>query len=157
MLDRAVFIREMTLLHDRFGRTPNEHVIGRYYDTLSRDLTTADFERAARIIFNEDQFWPAPARFREAAHGGNPKELASAEWERLLASCAAGDPAVAFLSPAGLAAMRAAGGWRSIAFAEGESRLATIKRAFVSAWLDASGVSPDGRALPAPAGDLVLS
>ena len=157
MLDRTVFTREMTLLHERFGRQVNALVTARYYDTLSRDLSTNEFERAARIIFDEDQFWPAPARFREAAQGGNPKELAGAEWERLLASCAAGDPAVAFLSPAGLAAMRAAGGWRSIAFAEGESRLATIKRAFVSAWLDASGVTPDGRALPAPALELVIS
>jgi hypothetical protein len=157
MLDRAAFVREMTLLHDRFGRTPNEHVISRYYDTLSRDLTTADFERAARIIFDEDQFWPAPARFREAAQGGNPKELAGAEWERLVAAAAAGQTDVGFLSPAGVAAMRAAGGWMSIAFCEGESKLNALRRAFTAAWLDATGVTPDGRALPAPAVELVLS
>jgi hypothetical protein len=157
MLDRRVFVREMTLLHERFGRAPNEQVIARYYDTLSRDLSTEAFERAARLIFDEDQFWPAPARFRDVARGGNLKELAAAEWERLVAACAAGQTDIAFLSAAGVAGMRAAGGWRAIAFAEGESRQAALRRAFTSAWLDASGTAPDGRALPAPEVELVLS
>jgi hypothetical protein len=157
VLEKRVFLREMGMLADRFGRQVSEPVVLRYFEILSGALSTADFERAAFVIFREDQFWPAPARFVEAARGGNPRELAGAEWERLLASCAAGDPAVAFLSPAGLAAMRAAGGWRAIAFCEGESKLNGLRRAFVSAWMDASGVAPDGRALPPPAGDLVLS
>jgi len=146
MLEHAVFVREMTLLHERFGRTVNAQVIARYYDTLSRELSTPEFERAARVIFDEDQFWPAPARFRDAARGGNPKELASAEWERLLTACRNGSTDVAFLSPAGLAAMRAAGGWRVIAFAEGEAKQASLKRAFVSAWLDSE--APAQPALP---------
>jgi hypothetical protein len=146
MLDRTVFTREMTLLHERFGRAVNAQVIARYFDTLSRDLTTADFERAARTIFDEDAFWPAPARFRDAARGGNPKELANAEWERLLTACRNGSTDVAFLSPAGMAAMRAAGGWRVIAFAEGEAKQASLKRAFVSAWLDSE--APAQLALP---------
>lgn len=148
MLDKRVFLRELGMLAERFGRTISEPVMLRYFDTLSRDLTTADFERAARVIFDEDQFWPAPARFRDAARGGNPKELASAEWERLVTACRNGSTNVAFLSPAGLAAMRAAGGWRAIAFAEGDAKLAGLKRAFVSAWLDAT--EPSTPALPAP-------
>lgn len=148
MLDRAVFVREMTLLHERFGRTPNQQVIARYYDTLNRELDTPSFERAARIIFDEDAFWPPPARFRDAARGGNPRELASAEWERLVAACREGKTDVSFLTPAGVTAMRAAGGWRAIAYAEGESKLATLKRAFTAAWLDATPGATPG--LPSP-------
>lgn len=146
MLDKRAFMREMGMLAERFGRTISDPVMLRYYDSLSRDLTTPEFEHAARVIFDEDQFWPAPARFRDAARGGNPKELASAEWERLLTACRNGSTDVAFLSPAGLAAMRAAGGWRVIAFAEGESKQASLKRAFVSAWLDSE--APAQAALP---------
>jgi hypothetical protein len=146
VLDKRVFLRELGMLAERFGRTISEPVMLRYFDTLSRDLTTADFERAARTIFDEDAFWPAPARFRDAARGGNPKELANAEWERLLTACRNGSSDVAFLSPAGMAAMRAAGGWRVIAFAEGEAKHASLKRAFVSAWLDSE--APAQPALP---------
>lgn len=148
MLDRTVFTREMTLLHERFGRTVNAQVIARYYDTLSRELTTVEFERAARVIFDEDQFWPAPARFRDAARGGNPKELAGAEFERLVAACRAGSTDVGFLTPAGVAAMKAAGGWRAIAYAESDAKLAAAKRAFTNAWLDATETASLG--LPAP-------
>ena len=136
MLDKRTFLRELGMLAERFGRTISEPVMLRYYDTLSRDLTTADFERAARIIFDEDQFWPAPARFRDAARGGNPKELAEAEWERLVAACRSGKTDVDFLTPAGRLGMRNAGGWREVAYAD-ERSLASRKRAFVSAWMDA--------------------
>lgn len=147
MIDRATFVREMTLLHERFGRTPNGQVTARYYDTLSRELNTADFERAARTIFDEDRFWPAPARFRDAAHGGNPKELAGAEFERLVAACRSGNTDVGFLTPRGFVAMKAAGGWLTIAYAESDAKLAAAKRAFTSAWLDQVDTAPG---LPAP-------
>ena len=146
MLDKRVFMREMAMLAERFGRTVSEPVLLRYYDILAAGLTTADFERAAYEVFRDDQFWPAPARFLDAARGGNPKELAGSEWERLLAACRNGSTDVSFLSPAGLAAMRAAGGWRVIAFAEGEAKQASLKRAFVSAWLDQA--APAQPALP---------
>ncbi len=147
MLDKRVFLRELGMLAERFGRTVSEPVMLRYFEILSGSLSTADFERAAFDIFRDDQFWPAPARFLDAARGGNPKELANAEWERLLTACRNGSTDVAFLSPAGLAAMRAAGGWRVIAFAEGEAKQAGLKRAFVSAWLDQA--EPGTPALPA--------
>jgi len=136
VVDKRVFLREMGMLAERFGRTVSEPVMLRYHEILTGALTTLDFERAAFAIFRDDQFWPAPARFLDAARGGNPKELAGAEWERLVAACAAGQTDVSFLTPAGVAAMRAAGGWRAIAFAEGDAKLAAAKRAFVSAWLD---------------------
>jgi hypothetical protein len=137
MLTKATFAKWMATLHARFARAENQHVINLYYDTL-KHLTDTDFERAARIIFDEDAFWPPPARFRDAARGGNPNELANAEWERLLAACRAGNSDISYLTPAGVTAMRAAGGWRAIAYAESDTKLSAAKRAFTSAWIDAS-------------------
>jgi hypothetical protein len=129
MLDRRVFVREMTLLHDRFGRQPNEHVIGRYYDTLKDRLTTSEFEQAARFVFDQDQFWPAPARFIELAQG-NPRDDAEREWRALLDSCARNDRGV-ILSSEGGAAMRAVGGWNAVAYCENPHQLEVKHRAFV--------------------------
>lgn len=148
MLDKRVFLREMAMLAERFGRQVSEPVMLRYYEILSGALTTEAFQRAAFEVFRDDQFWPAPARFLDAARGGNPKELAGAEWERLVAACREGKTDVSFLTPAGATAMRAAGGWRAIAYAEGESKLATLKRAFTAAWLDATPGAAPG--LPSP-------
>ena len=132
MLDRHVFVREMTLLHDRFGRTPNEHVIGRYYETLRDRLSTSEFEQAARFVFDQDAFWPAPARFIELAQG-NAKDDAEREWVALVDSCQRGDRGV-LLSPEGAAAMRAVGGWNAVAYCEGDRNLDSKRRAFVAAF-----------------------
>ena len=132
-LDRAVFVREMTLLHDRFGRQPNEHVMTRYYDTLRARLTTPEFEAAARFVFDHDAFWPPPARFIELAQG-NPKDDAEREWVALLDSCARGDRGI-ILSPEGGAAMRSVGGWSAVAYCEGDRSLDAKHRAFVAAFV----------------------
>ena len=133
MLDRAAFIREMTLLHDRFGRTPNEHVIGRYYDTLRDRLSTPEFEQAARFVFDHDSFWPPPARFIELAQG-NPKDDAEREWVALVDACQRGDRGI-ILSPEGGAAMRSVGGWSAVAYCEGDRSLDAKHRAFVAAFV----------------------
>lgn len=137
MLDKRVFLRELGMLAERFGRQVSEPVMLRYYEILNHAISTEDFERAAFQIFRDDQFWPAPARFLDAARGGNPKELAHAEFERLVAACRDGTTDVGFLTPAGHTGMRAAGGWRAIAYAESDAKLAAAKRAFTTAWLDA--------------------
>jgi len=133
MLNRSAFVREMTLLHDRFGRVPNEHVIARYYDTLKDRLTTSEFEQAARLVFDHDQFWPAPARFIELAQG-NARDDASRDWTVLLDSCARGDRGL-ILSPEGAAAMRAVGGWSSVAYCSGDRALEDKRRAFERAFV----------------------
>ena len=135
MLSRTVFIREMTLLHERFGRTPSEHVIARYYDTLKDRLTTEEFEQAARYVFDQDAFWPAPARFIELAQG-NPRDDADREWVRLVDACGRGDRNV-LLSPEGAAAMRAVGGWNAIAFCEGDTNLDRKRVGFTRAFTTA--------------------
>ena len=154
MLNRAVFVREMTLLHDRFGRTPNEHVIGRYYDTLRDRLTTEEFEQAARFVFDQDSFWPAPARFIELAQG-NAKDDAAREWARLLGSCARNDRNV-LLSPEGAAAMRAVGGWNAVAYCEGDVNLDRKRVGFARAFAAAREDRELLRLLPAASAALEL-
>ena len=144
MVDRAVFVREMTLLHERFGREPNAEVIARYHDTLSGRLSTAEFEAAARHVFDHDAFWPTPMRFVELA-GGTAAEAARREWRMLVEAAQDGRRLV--LSPEGEAALRAAGGWHEVAYADTDRKLPRLERAFVRAYeADAGG----DRALPAP-------
>jgi len=134
VIDRAVFTREMTLLHERFGRAVSPQVVSRYYDTLRDRLTTAEFEQAARFVFDQDSFWPAPARFIELAQG-NARDDAEREWTALIDACSRGDRNV-LLSPEGAAAMRAVGGWTAVAYCEGGRHLDSKRRAFVSAFKD---------------------
>jgi len=129
-MDRTVFLREMSLLADRFGRDMTPEAMGRYFETLRAVLDTSEFEAAARFVFDHDSFWPSPARFVEVARG-NPREEAEREWRRLLDSCARGDSGV-LLSPDGAAAMRAAGGWNAVAYCGDDYGLARRRREFVS-------------------------
>lgn len=131
MLNKIVFIRELALLEERFNRDMQEAVLDRYYETL-RDLTDAEFVRAARLIFDNDEFWPAPNRFIQLAHG-TTKDAANQEWAILINACAQNNTNVP-LSPTGITAMRRAGGWREIAYAEGPAKQEQLKRLFLAAY-----------------------
>lgn len=131
MLDRSVFTREFTLLLERFGRDPHALMTARYFEYVSRHLTTEQFEAAARLIFEEDQFWPAPARFVHAAVG-DPKQVASDAWSRLLAAASSGKSDS--LGPEVIATLRRSGAtFRDVELA-GEYRLRELERAFVDAY-----------------------
>ena len=124
------------MIADRFGREVSEPVMLGYYDHLAKHLTTDEFQAAARHIFNEDTYWPAPARFVELAKG-KPAELAEADWQKLLASCSRGDTNIETFSPEAIAGMRAAGGWRGVAYAAEGYALDARKREFKATWLAA--------------------
>ena len=149
-LEMDVFVREMALLHERFGRAPSDVIIARYYGTLSQRLSTSEFEAAARYVFDHDNFWPSPARFIELAKG-NPKDDAEREWTVLLDACSRGDRNV-LLSPEGAAAMRAVGGWNAVAYCENTSALAAKHREFVRFVIAGRENREVERGLPAPAG-----
>lgn len=134
MIDRAVFTREFTLLLERFARDPHALMTQRYFEYLDTHLDTHQFEAAARTIFAEDQFWPAPIRFLHAAKG-DPAQLARQEWDALLQAAAKGD--LAPLSEAGKAALRAIGGWSRVAYAQ-EGALPSIRKAFIETYSDAT-------------------
>lgn len=138
MLDDVVFAAEMTLLEDRFGRralTTETKV--RYYEFLNQNLTTQEFRAAAREIFNRDQFWPSPQRFVEAVRG-NAKQLASSEWQLLLAHMRNGQHNPSELSATGRQALRAAGGFKMLLHAENDFALNNVRSAFQDAFQQAA-------------------
>src|SRR5690606_10359412 len=91
VIDRRVFTAEFTLLLDRFGRDPHQLLIARYFGYLNARLTTEEFTAAARKIFEEARYWPAPIDFIEAAKG-DPKRLAAEAWGQLLTAAQRGRP-----------------------------------------------------------------
>jgi hypothetical protein len=131
MLNHPLFIKWMSALHNRFGRTANKHVMELYYDDL-KVLSDAEFETAAKSIFTNDEFWPAPKRFIDLARG-TTKDAANREWALLIDACTRNNTNPP-LSPAGILAMRRAGGWREIAYAEGPNKQEQLKRLFLAAY-----------------------
>lgn len=107
MLDRTVFLREMAVLAELFNRPAlSEVLIGRYFEFLSTRLTTEEFEAAARRIFEEERFWPAPVTFVLAVKG-DPKAEGEAAWNALVAAASRGDAGA--VTPAMLAGLRRIG------------------------------------------------
>lgn len=149
MIDPRVFTEEMTILRDRFGRrdmTPE--TIARYLDFLDPLMTTDEFRVAARVVFNEDTFWPSPARLLAAVRG-DPKRLAEEAWTAMLDHAKRGEyPALETLPEPTRAALRVAP-LREIMLADTDFKLARLKREFVDAHQHAAGAQVGPLALPA--------
>lgn len=149
MIDPVTFAAEMTILQNRFpgARNMPKEVIARYLDYLEAHLTTSEFVAAAREIFNQDTFWPSPARFVEIIQG-NPKQMADDAWTAMLEHARKGSyPQLATLPAPTRAALKAAP-LREIMYAS-EFELNRLKREFVDAYQRATGTS-DTKALPEP-------
>lgn len=130
-LDKRVFLREMAVLAELFNRPQlSDPLIARYYEYLNTRMTTDEFEAAARRIFEEERYWPAPITFLHAAKG-DPQLLAREEWDRLLTQAAQGQ--LAELSAAGRKALAALGGWPRIAYAQ-EGALPSLRKAFLESY-----------------------
>lgn len=140
-IDRTAFLREMALLAELFNRPMlSDPLIARYKAYLDTQLTTAQFEHAAHTIFAEDQYFPAPVRFVHAAKG-DPAQLARQEWDALLEHASKGQ--LAPLTEAGKLALRAVGGWSSVAYAD-QGRLPSLRKAF----LESYGLQDQAEAAP---------
>lgn len=149
MLDDTVFSAELTLLEDRFGRAKlTTEAKVRYYEYLAQNLTTTEFQAAAREIFNRDQFWPSPQRFVDVVRG-SVKQRAEIDWQAVLHLAQAGETDLSTLPPAAVAAMRAAGGWRAIAYAEGAYQLEQLRKRFLAVH-ETQGTQLDRPQLEAP-------
>lgn len=130
-LDRAAFVTELRALADRFNRNVSDELARRYYQDLQQ-LTTDAFLTAARIIYRQDTFWPAPARFLEAA-GVDAKSAAESAWNLTWREVQAGTgKPLREYDPAHAAALRAVGKNMAIARATTDEKLAFIKRDFIT-------------------------
>lgn len=149
MIDRRAFTREFALLLQRFGRDANEIMTQRYYEYLSAHLTTDEFERAARVIYAEDTFWPSPKRFLDALDG-DPRERAESAWATVMNAARNWPQEKPDVDPATARIVAGLGGWREIAFAESDAKLATLRKAFLSAFADEAQRERNERRLDAP-------
>lgn len=132
MIDRQIFQREFSLLFERFGRNPenaSDLLITTYLQFLDQHLKTEEFITAARHIFNEDRFFPSPRRFVDVIRG-NAKENAERAWREVLQLAQAGSSDLSGLPAATRDAVKAAGGWRAIAYADSDYALSQARRAF---------------------------
>jgi len=148
VIDRKVFAFEMTVLRDRFGRKDmTDETIARYLDYLDPLMNTSEFQAAARVVFNEDTFWPSPARLLAAVRG-DPKRHAESAWAAMLEHAKRGEyPALDALPEATRAALKAVP-LREIMYADSDIKLARLKREFTEAHQHAAGAQAGPLALP---------
>ena len=67
MINPAVFANEMALLQERFSRELSQSVLDRYYELLSSRLDDEQFQDACLKVFDEEDFFPSPKKFVDAA------------------------------------------------------------------------------------------
>lgn len=165
MIHPATFAGEMRILQERFSRKDlTKETLARYYRYLTDRLTDAQFRHAAQVIFNTDTFWPSPARFIDAAHGGSIAELAERDWQRVMTLVRQGHPPDLAALPAAVRAGLSAAPYREIIAADEAYALPRHRAAFIAAYtrrasmererpkpaLDAPAGTPKNRALPTP-------
>ncbi len=80
MIDKREFWAAWQGLCKRFSRTPDADEAGEWHDYLSPQLTTEEFQAAARKLWASREFFPRPDDFLEAARGSTA-EQAAAQWE----------------------------------------------------------------------------
>lgn len=168
MIHPAIFAAEMRLLQERFNRRDlTRETLARYHEYLTPRLTDAQFQHAARTIFNTDTFWPSPERFIDAAHGGAITELAERDWQRVLTTARAGKRLKRDHLPAPVRAGLAAAPMHQIHTADEAYELPRLRSAFIAAYtlrariersaphptLEAPAGPAQHRKLPAPPED----
>lgn len=79
------FLIIMTSLGERFQRTISENVCQMYFNYLNQNLQPIQILEGFEIVCNEDDFFPSPKRWFEAATG-NLENAALAQWDETLAA-----------------------------------------------------------------------
>lgn len=67
-INAVTFAAWMQVLADRFNRPMQPATQQAYYATLSDELSTEEFERAAALAFRDETFWPSPRAIIEKVH-----------------------------------------------------------------------------------------
>lgn len=152
MIDPEVFSREWEIMQSRFDKKFSEAVIGRYYQVLSKQLTTEQFLAACLAAFTEDEFFPTPEKLVSRVKP-DFNQLALEAWDRVLAAASRSSRAVA-LCEAGERALRSVGGLSGIGYADVHTQLPHLRRNFLEAFktcADAQMREERVQALPAGA------
>ena len=149
MIDTEQFAQGMALLAGAYGRQVDGPVAKLYFDALSPQLDTEEWQRAVRIVVLHEEFWPSPAVIVRYAKGA-PNERSRAALDLVVATLKRYG-GFRFLpvnvaqdfSPATWAGISAVGGLAAISLCT-EDRWPTLAKRFREAFEDA--VSP--RAVP---------
>lgn len=141
MIDKKIFVQEMAVLCDRFGRELTQPVLDRYYESLSEKLNTQQFKTASKSIFIEEEFFPSPQKFFQKVLA-NTEDLAVLEWERVLNAAAQANYDIE-LTEAGKKAVRALGGISAIGRADLEFAVPRIRKEFIQSYKAHSSLSAD--------------
>jgi hypothetical protein len=78
-------LKALSVLGERFNKTPSPQIVVMYHDGLSALMTRQQLAQAIRVIAFEDEFFPTPARIVEAGTGSFA-DAAAASWSELQAS-----------------------------------------------------------------------
>lgn len=166
-IDAKVFKYWMACIADRTGRVLTAPTYAEYHRLLSAELTTEQFAEAARLVFRNSEFWPAPRAFIDAIKP-DPRLRGAVifEWIRTHrhfngthAYWVAEEIEGEFGAPA-LAAFRAIGGGERFATMEAHElphALRDFCDAYVRAVGDAAKPPADWRQLPRTAVNLKTS
>ena len=100
MIDQDVFNIEWAVICERHNRDPSQVLAARYYQSLSPRMTTEEFRAAARVVFEEREFFPRPVDFIDAIRPSVEAE-ALEQWELCERVMAGSKEAFMHMSPAG--------------------------------------------------------
>lgn len=135
-IDLEVFERKFSLLLKRFDKPIDGEVIAEYYRLLRGQLTTEEFAEACDRVFFEDDFFPSPQKLVDKARGSS-KDLAAADWAKILAQSSNSSFNPPGLSEVGEKALRAIGGMWAVGHANIQTELPHLRRQFLEQWSSA--------------------
>lgn len=80
LIDREVFVTEIAVLADRYGRELKAPTIAALYEILGAELTTEEFVIGCRRVMRRETFFPSPQQIIDAARvPEQPVEQTAAE------------------------------------------------------------------------------
>lgn len=157
MIDRRSFTVGMGVLAERCGRNLPAPVQSGYYQILSSELTTEEYEVAVQLAFRHARFWPSPQELIDYARP--PRDLgleAAAMFERArdveeispLGMCFWRRDKIAPLGEAALAGFDAIGGQERFRTMTSDG-VSWVRREFVAAYRAKATETKSERAIEA--------
>lgn len=132
MIDRETFAREWAIMQNRFDKKFSDLVVARYYEVLSKQLSTEQFQAACLAAFTEDDFFPTPEKLIKRVQP-DANQLALTAWESVLKAASNVSQGVA-LCAAGDRALRSVGGLSAVGYADTYTQIPHIRRNFLEAF-----------------------
>jgi hypothetical protein len=109
VIDKREFWAAWQGLCKRFNRPPDADEASEWHDYLSPQLSTEEFQTAARKLWASREFFPRPDDFLDAARGTTEAEAAD-QWELCRRVMSGDRSALEAMTPAGQKTVRLLGG-----------------------------------------------